>query len=231
MSERANRGRYPVWVAAGVFAGLLILVGYWLGRRSTSADEAASAAAASKSRSPNPAASLGRGGSTGWSALRPGASASAPDPQADPGQTATSIIVPRPRRLGGDQPVSPSTTELADRLGLAPTDLGALAEQPGGDLPPNIIRQLDDAHTQGAALGDRLGLAPPERDLLAGRFANQLVRLERQLEKSPQPVKFEDVQEMVTHDTLEDLRRNLGDDVAHAAEQDVRGLQPLRPHP
>ena len=141
------------------------------------------------------------------------------------------MIVPVPARFGGGKPVSTSTTELADRLQLAPTELGALAEEPGGELPQTIVRRLEDAHAQGAALASRLGLDSPEGALLAGRFTNQLVRIERQLQLSPQPVKFEDVVEMVTHDTLEDLRRNLGDAVAKAAELDVRGLQPLRSHP
>jgi hypothetical protein len=142
-----------------------------------------------------------------------------------------SVIVPIPRRLGGDTPVSPSTADLADRLQMVPAELAELAEEPGGELPPTIVSRLEGAHAQGTALGGRLGLNPPDGELLAGRFTNQLVRLERELQRSPAAVKFEDVLEMVTRDTLEDLRRNLGADVAQAAESDLRGLRPLQAHP
>lgn len=157
--------------------------------------------------------------------------APAVDEPAESAQPPTSTIVPIPARLGGGKPVSPSTADLADRLQVVPAELAELAEEPGGELPQAIISRLEDAHAQGTALGDRLGLDPPGGELLAGRFTNQLVRLERELKRSPQPVKLEDVLEMVTRDTLADLRRNLGEDVAQAAESDVRGLKPLHSHP
>ena len=147
------------------------------------------------------------------------------------GQPPTSIVVPVPVRLGGGKPVSPSTADLADRLLLVPAELADLADEPGGELPQTIVSRLEDAHARGTALGDRLGLDQSGGELLAGRFTNQLVRLERELQQSPPGVKLEDVRDMVTRDTLEDLRRNLGEDVANAAESDVRGLQPLRSHP
>ena len=140
------------------------------------------------------------------------------------------MVVPIPPRFGGGKPVPPSTAELADRLHLVPAELADLAKERGGELPQDIVRGLEDAHARGTALGDRLGLDQAGNELLAGRFTNQLVRLERQLQLSPQ-AKFEDVLEMVTRDTLQDLRSNLGDDVATAAGSDVRGLKPLRSHP
>jgi hypothetical protein len=217
-------------MAAGVVAGLLVPIG-WYGLHSTRADDAASAAgtASATSRSATPASTLGHLGSPGRPSLRTESPATAPGQAVESTEPPTSVVVPLPTRLGGGTPVSPSTTELADQLRLVPEHLAELAEEPGGEVPPTIIRRLEDAQAQGTALGERLGLDPSDTDLLASRFTNQLVRVERQMQISPQPVKLADVQEMVTRDTLEDLRRNLGDDVAKAAEQDVRGLQPLRP--
>jgi electron transfer flavoprotein alpha subunit len=64
----------------------------------------------SATRSASPIPSLARRGSTGRPELRAGLVASAVD------EPPTSINVPIPVRLGGGKPVSPSTTELADRL-------------------------------------------------------------------------------------------------------------------
>ena len=148
-------------------------------------------------------------------------------PVVEPEVPTTSIVIPVPTRLGGGKPVSPANEQVAERLGLLPTDLADLTEPPGGELPSAVVRRLDDAHARGAALGDRLGLGPSQRELLAGRFANQLVRIERNFRQSPAGTRFDDVVEMVTRDTLEDLRRNLGDNVARDAEPDVRGLKSL----
>jgi hypothetical protein len=215
-------------MAAGVLASALVVVG-WFGLRSTSGDGSASADGtdSSASRSANPAPSVAHRGPAGRPDLR-ALVAPAVEAPAESAQPSTSMVVPMPPRLGGDTPVSPTTADLAARLQLVPAELADIADEPGGELPPTIVSRLEDAHDRGTALGDRLGLEPAGGELLAGRFTNQLVRLERELKRSPPEVKREDVLEMVTRDTLEDLRRNLGDDVAQAAEPDVRGLKPLR---
>lgn len=219
------RFRLVAWMAAGVAACSLIVVA-WLVLRSTSDDAAApdGGARSSNLRAANRASTPAPRGSSGPRANP--APPSVDDPIDD--APTTSIDVPIPARLGGGKPVSPSTSDLADRLALAATELAELADPPGGEVPEPIVRRLEDAHARGTALADRLGLDPSDRALLAGRFTNQLVRAERQLLLSPPTTTREDVWAMVTRDTLEDLRRNLGDDVAQAAEPDVRALTPLR---
>jgi hypothetical protein len=214
---------------AGTALGVALVLVAWFGLRSTGRDESASAnGSSSASRSANPAASLAHRGPTRRLDLRSGFVAPAVEAPVESATPPTSMVVPIPSRLGGGKSVSSSTTALANRLQLVPAELADLAEEPGGDVPQHIARELEDAHARGTALGDRLGLDPPDAELLAGRFTNQLVRLERQLRQSPHGVTFEDVSEMVTRDTLQDLRSNLGEDVAKAAESDVRGLKPLQ---
>lgn len=146
----------------------------------------------------------------------------------EPEAPATSIVIPIPARLGGSKSVSTAIEAAAERLGLVPTELVDLADPSSGELSTRVLQQLDNAYARGAALGERLGLEPPQRELLAARFAHQLVRIEGQLRQSP-GARVDDVVEMVTRDTLEDLRRNLGDDVARAAEPGVHELTPLGP--
>jgi hypothetical protein len=174
----------------------------------------------SRSSSPAPTATIG----SSRSPRPPLVTATRTAAVAEPEVPATSIEIPIPSRLGGAKPVSTATAAVAERLGLVPTELVDLAE--GGELSTTVLQQLDNAHARGAELGERLGLEASERELLAARFAHQLVRIERELRQSP-GARRDDVVEMVTRDTLEDLRRNVGDDVARAAESGVRGLKSL----
>jgi hypothetical protein len=190
-------------------------------------------------RGPSPAAVAPAGGSGGVPlpaaagarndtrmvapALLPLPPPGAPPPAAEP----TVITLPIPPSLGGGKHVAPGTREVATRLGLVPEDLTDVADARGGSLPPPVTKRLDDAYARGVALGDRLAVTPPNDEIVGNRFANQLVRIDREMRRSPPSTKLADVVDAVTRDTIADLRRNVGDEVADAAKPELLALQPL----
>jgi hypothetical protein len=137
------------------------------------------------------------------------------------------VALPIPASLGGGKPVTSQTRSVAERLGLVPEALASVAEAHGGTLPAAVVRKLDDAYAQGLALGQRVGLEAPKDEICANRFANQLVRIDIEMHRSPPSTTLADVVNAVTSDTITDLRRTLGDDVAGAAAPELAKLAPL----
>jgi hypothetical protein len=137
------------------------------------------------------------------------------------------MTLPLPARFGGGKPVATSTREVATRLGLVPEELGDVAEARGGTLPPAVVKKLDDAYAEGQTLGEHLGLEGPKDGMLGNRFANQLLRIDREMQRSPPSTQLSDSVEAVTRDTLADIQKNLGQEAADASKPGLAALQPL----
>jgi hypothetical protein len=166
-------------------------------------------------------------GAPGYRARVPVAPPSPESPGAATGSGSPAQVLPLPSKLGGGVTVSPDTREVAGRLGLVPEELADVANARGGTLPAPTVKKLDDAYARGVGLAQRLGVDPTRDELVGNRYANQLVRIDREMRRSPPGTKLADVVEMVTNDTLSDLRKNVGDDAANAAKPDLASLQPL----
>ncbi len=153
--------------------------------------------------------------------------ASAGDPATAAAASSPAVTIPLPQKLGGGKDVSPATRAIAQRLGLVPEELQDLALARGGTLPSPIVRRLDEAYTRGLTLAQRLAVDPQKDDLVANRFANQLVRIDREMRRSPPGAKLDDVVAAVTNDTLEDLKRNVGPQMVDAAKRELAATPPL----
>ena len=149
------------------------------------------------------------------------------DPATATAASSPAVTIPLPQKLGGGKDVPPATRAIAQRLGLVPEELQDLALARGGTLPSPIVRRLDEAYARGLTLAQRLAVDPQKDDLVANRFANQLVRIDREMRRSPPGAKLDDVIAAVTNDTLDDLKRNVGPQVADAAKRELAATPPL----
>jgi len=214
---------------AALVAGALAItaLAYLAGRSTSPSSIAPSSNAPGAAASAPPAAAANA--ATSWTATSPGPTTfapGAPGPIAIPSGS-TAITIPFPARLGGGIDVPAPTREIAKRLGLVPEELQDLALARGGSLPGPVVKGLDDAYGRGMKLAQRLNVDPQKDDLVGNRFANQLLRIDREMRRSPPGTKLDDVIAAVTRDTLEDLSRNLGPAIADAAKPELAATRPL----
>jgi len=85
---------------------------------------------------------------------------------------------------------------------------------------------LDAAGLVGDKVRERRGLEPPQDAMLANRFANQLLRIKREMDRAPSG-SLAQVTDTITRDTLGDIQKNLGDAAAAAAKPALAELTPL----